>query len=253
MKALIVPLFILPFALSHDPCFALPIDQSYVTKIEKNSHEKPDLIDFHLKYPRVNNVSLKDSAKNFNMMVDDLVETQTGNFRALVTEAHTDTNMKQEPFNIPSSFNMGYEILLDTGKSEPLLSILFTIDTMITGSAHPNLTHRVINYDFKKGEVIAIAELFKSKPDFIPTLNRYLSAKLMPIMHKTEKEMVENNEINYSQWNITEDGILVTLDEFPHVYGLQQVLVPYATIKSLLNPHSPIARCLGSDMKLKCE
>ena len=27
--------------------------------------------------------------------------------------------------------------------------LLFTIDTMISGSAHPNVTHRVINYDFK--------------------------------------------------------------------------------------------------------
>ena len=51
-------------------------------------------------------------------------------------------------------------------------------------------------------------------------------------------------EENYRSWNITPKGLQITFDDYqvtPHAAGPQQVLVPYATLKALIDPAGPLA------------
>ncbi len=215
-------------------------------KTEPDNH-----IDFNLQYPYFQHGDLSTEEKQFNLIVDDILDTETGNFRSLTYSIDRQA-LPPSLAKLNSSFTLTYHVLLTTQGEKPIVSILFDVDTFLVGGAHPNVTHRVINFNFKNGEAIAIAELFKKGYDFTKPLNRYIAAKLSPKTHTTEKQMVDNNEINYAQWNITQKGLLVTMDEFPHVYGLMQVLVPYQEMKSYLNLQGPLGLCLDHSTNLEC-
>ncbi len=222
-----------------------------IPTISSHKTEADNRIDFSLQYPYFQHANLSSQEKQFNLTVDDIIDTETGNFRSL-TYSVDRQSLPPSLAKVNSSFTLTYQVLLTTRGDEPIVSILFDVDTFLVGSAHPNLTHRVINFNFKSGEAIAIAELFKSGYDFTKPLNRYIAARLSPKTHSTEKQMVANNEINYSQWNITQKGLLITMDEFPHVYGLMQVLIPYQEMRSYLNLKGPLALCLDNANPLEC-
>ena len=205
---------------------------------QQQEEDKQSRITIDVQYPYLDVSAAGKPAQNFNDIIDDIIETETGQFRATVDEVHRDDNLENLPNHGYSDIKIRYKILLLTKGSAPLISILFTIDTYISGAAHPNLTHRTLNYDFASGDAIAIAMLFKNKPDFVPVLNKYCAQQLTKLTKKSEREMVADNEINYSQWNLTSKGILVTFDEFPHVYGLVQVLIPYAAMDKVLSSPS---------------
>jgi hypothetical protein len=53
---------------------------------------------------------------------------------------------------------------------------------------------------------------------------------------------------NFRNWNLEEDGILITFEEYqvaPYVYGAQEVEIPYSVLKSYLSANAPI----GTDVK----
>lgn len=179
-----------------------------------------------------------ESHQSFNDIISDIVDTELGQFSALVDEIHGTGNLKHLndlPNDGFSRIDISYETFSVTTGKQPIISILFTIDSFISGGAHPNATHRTLNYNFATGDAIAIADLFKSDVNFIRILNKYCAKHLTKLTGKSEKELVDDNELNYSQWNITPKGILVTFDELPHVYGLQQVLIPYEAIRNIMS------------------
>jgi len=50
---------------------------------------------------------------------------------------------------------------------------------------------------------------------------------------------------NYNSWTITKRGIGINFDSYqvgPYAAGPQFVLVPYSTLKDLINPEGPIAQ-----------
>lgn len=216
-------------------CLALTAGKFELESFHKVETSQQDFIDWDISYPAFKASTTDKTEQTFNTTVTDIVDTVKSTFLADVYAVDR-KELPKELANNNNSLKMTYETTLISKQAEPIVSILFTIDTYVVGAAHPNSTHRTLNFDFKTGEPIAIAELFKKNVDFVKPLNRYIAKALQPTMQKSEKEMVADNEINYAEWNLTKDGLLVTMDEFPHVYGLVQVLVPFSYLKDYLSP-----------------
>jgi len=228
----------------HQP---MMIDHTTFTPQFRQEEVKKDHITIKAQYPLFTGTNLSSKAQRFNDIIQDIIETEIGQFSSLVWELNADREKNPGPQPPSGSdITIQYQILMTTAGDHPLLSILFTVDTFVSGAAHPNLTHRTINFDFHTGDAIAIADLFKPGVNFIPTLNNYCAKKLTIVTGRTRKEMEESNELNYAQWNITPTGLLIHFDEFAHVFGPQSVLIPYSDIKNVLNPNSPIKPCFDN-------
>lgn len=226
---------------------AITIDNMRLIQKQEHLVDSSARITLDAQYPELDQTTSKP-VQRFNDLISDIMDTETGQFAAVVDEIHGTGNLDKLdslPNKGYSDLKISYDIVLLTTGRHPLISILFTIDSYVSGAAHPNTTHRTLNYDFATGDGIAIAELFKPNSNFVAVLNKYCAQQLTKVTNKSEKEMVDDNEINYSQWNITAKGILVTFDEFPHVYGLQQVLIPFHALGSVLNSNSIVNR-IGS-------
>jgi hypothetical protein len=224
---------------------AKTIGNMQLVKKHQQSDDKVSRVTFDSEYPYLTILSPEKPVQRFNDLISDIIDTETGQFRAMVDEIHTDDtpeSLEQLPNHGYSDIKIRYDIVLLTAGNRPIISILFTIDSYVAGAAHPNSTHRTLNYDFSTGDGIAIADLFKPKPDFIPVLNKYSAQSLTKLTGKSEKQLVADNEINYAQWNLTSKGLLVTFDELPHVYGLQQVLIPFEALNKVLQSNSIIQR-----------
>jgi hypothetical protein len=51
--------------------------------------------------------------------------------------------------------------------------------------------------------------------------------------------------MNYQSWSITRRGLGINFDSYqvgPYAAGPQFVLVPYSTLKDLINPEGPVAQ-----------
>lgn len=232
-------------------CLALQAGRFKLESFHKVETSAQDFIDWDISYPAFNPNTTVKIEQNFNAAITDIVDTEKSTFLSTVYAVDR-KDLPQEFAKNNNTLKMTYEVKLVSGQPEPLVSVLFTVDTYVVGAAHPNATHRTFNFNFKTGEPMAIAELFKKNADFVKPLNAYIAKQLRSTTHKSEKEMVADNEINYANWNITKDGLLVTMDEFPHVLGLVQVLVPYATLKKYLDLQGPLSICLTQSATPQC-
>ncbi len=234
--------------LSH----ALNIGNRSLETIHRVETSAQDNIDWDLSYPSFDAKSEDKIEKNFNAAVADIIDTEKSTFLSVVWSVDR-KDLPPELSKLSNTLKISYVVKLLTKQPEPILSILFTIDSYAVGAAHPLSVHRTLNFNFKSGEPIAIAELFKPDSNFMKPLDHYIAGQLQRTIDKSEKQLVDDNEINYSQWNLTKNGLLVTLEELPYVYGLVQVLVPYATFMDVVNPKGPLSSCLTSTKPPHCE
>lgn len=114
------------------------------------------------------------------------------------------------------------------------------------GAAHPGSYSITLNYDLGQGRELALADLFLPNTDYLGAISNYCIAELskQPFFEGPFTEGAQPKPENYSRWNITPDGLLITFDDYqvaPHAAGPQQVMVPYSQLKSLINPDGPIA------------
>lgn len=212
--------------------------------IQQKQHQivKDTKLTIDTQYPLFVSDKLSTITQHYNDVMNDIIETEVGQFRALVDE--TIQKMDTSIENRGSSIDIQYEIIMLTPEEKPLLSIRFTILKNLAGAAHPNITHRTLNFDFSRGDALGIAELFTPNVDFIPILNAYAAKQLTKVTGKTQKEMQDASELSYAQWNIAPTGLLISFDEFAQVYGPLEVLIPYSSLKKVLLPYSIVQQCI---------
>jgi Protein of unknown function (DUF3298)/Deacetylase PdaC len=149
-----------------------------------------------------------------------------------------------------SYLNVSYTVVL---AQDDLVSVKFDTGSYYQGAAHPNSSSDVLNYDLKNGKPLRLNDLFKPGAKFLPTIANYCIAELKKQM-KADDGTVDTETIqtgaapsgkNYQSWTITKTGLGITFDSYqvgPYAAGPQFVLVPYSTLKDLINPEGPIAQ-----------
>jgi hypothetical protein len=127
----------------------------------------------------------------------------------------------------------------------------FEISDYEQGAAHPNSYAEMLNYDLKNGKQLKLSDLFKPGAKYLQPIATYCVADLKK--QAKEKGLLDEeiekgaaaSPKNYQSWTITRSGLGIYFDPYqvgPYAAGPQSVLVPYSSLKDLINPEGPIAQ-----------
>jgi hypothetical protein len=208
--------------------------------VSKQYHEKNSKFKLEIQahFPILMGNQLSPAELHFNQLINQLVDKEVQSFKKDVIEFNKDAMSKTQS----STLNIQYDITAIKSPLQPLLSVKFTIETFLIGTAHPNVVRRTLNYDLSAMKEITLASLFKANANYSAVLNGYCSEWLAKKTGLSPEDVLTN--LNYASWNIQPKGLLFSFDDFPYALGPQQVLVPYGRLKNILRSDSPIQQCL---------
>jgi len=110
-----------------------------------------------------------------------------------------------------------------------------------------------VNYDLKTGKQLNLSDLFKPGSKFLQVIATYAIADLKKQSQEKGSELPDDliqsgagaSAKNYRSWKITRKGLGINFDPYqvgPYAAGAHYVLVPYATLKEVINPEGPIGQ-----------
>lgn len=199
-------------------------------------------------YPQIEGANLSPAAQQFNSAMSDVAKAAIQQFKRYVTIDQP--HMKTLPEELrKNSLDIDYDIDVVRIKENIIISVRLDIEGSQAGRAHPYHNHRVLNFDLSAGKVLELSDLFKPKAKYLNAMANYAKQKLDTklddksfIAEGTKPELK-----NFRNWNLENDGILITFDEYQvasYVYGAQEVEVPYDVLKTLVSPSAAIYPCV---------
>jgi hypothetical protein len=182
--------------------------------------------------------STDDRVTKFNNAMAELTQEEIARFKDNARMGYA------TPGSNGSFYEQKYTLLSAPGN---VLSLKFDIYSYIEGSAHPGNQTRVVNYDLESGTDLNLDQLFKPGSDYLQTIANYCIAQLKtrPIDFQANSAGANPTLQNYSNWNITPDGLLITFDEYQvaaYAAGAQLVTIPYSELQSILATDGPLAQ-----------
>jgi len=228
----------------HEEPIAFTGDTDLVMKQIKESNKKLNYeIDAH--YPQITGGSNPNFEK-FNQVVRASVTKRVAGFRK-----DLEPKEGEEPppeGSMGSNLGVSYQVML---AQDDLISVEFDIENYYQGAAHPNTFTEVVNYDLKNGKELKLADLFKPGAKYLQALANYCIADLKKQAKDkglTDEEIQNGaapNAKNYRSWTITRKGLGINFDAYqvgPYAAGPQFVLVPYSSLKDLINAEGPVGQ-----------
>jgi hypothetical protein len=178
-------------------------------------------------------------AEVFNAEMADFEETTLAGFRIDAAQAAPAPSA-----SVGSFLQSRYEMLYN---QNGLFSLRLWISIYMKGAAHPGTFSKTFNYDLQTGASISLNDLFQPDAQYLPVLAKFCQAEVLRRDSAFWPDGAGADPANYRSWNLTADGLMVTFDEYqvaPYAAGPQSVLVPYATLTSLLDTTGPLQRVL---------
>ena len=223
-------------------------DWKITTKqIKEENKQRRFTID--VEYPQIEG-SDNENVKQFNQQISSLVIKAVNEWKqgAGAQAGEEDTMPEAEDDAYDSGYNIEFA-------NDDIVSVIIDTSIYEHGAAHPNSASETFNYDLKSGKPIKLSDVFKPGAQYIKKLSEYCIADLKKQARQDnpEEPMLNDDEIetgaapeaeNYSRWNITKKGLLITFDAYqvgPYAAGPQMVLVPYSALKDTINPNGPAA------------
>jgi len=206
-------------------------------------------------YPQISGDPLSAAAQQFNQQILDKVNAQVTQFKTSV--AKDAEHMKTLPEEVQrNTFKLDYDLDVVHPDHLSFISVRLSTESMQAGRAHPFHSHDVLNYDLTHGKELVLKDLFKSHADYLQTIAKFSHQQLNQTLQERDQWMIAEgtkpNEKNYKNWNLEEDALLITFDEYqvaPYVYGAQEVEIPYSALEQLLAPKSAILSSIHKTAK----
>jgi hypothetical protein len=199
-------------------------------------------------YPQLTGSANPNSAK-FNEAVRSLVTKKVSEFKK---EMATPEQQEMSSESMGSDLNIGYTVVL---AQDDLISTKIDTGSYYRGAAHPNSYSEVLNYDLKNGQALKLNDLFKPGAKYLQAISSYSirdlkrQSKAKGADGMLDDSLIEGGAApaakNFHSWTITKKGLGINFDSYqvgPYAAGPQYVLVPYATIKDLINVDGPIGQ-----------
>lgn len=170
---------------------------------------------------------------NFNALLKQLAEKEINTFRdSILTIAPLD------PINAGSSFDLQYTLV---GQKQDYWGIKYDISLYFDGSAHPSHYSLTINYNLDQGREIPLDELFTPSSNYLQVISDFCKAELSARDIGFDGFAVGADPLpeNYTRWNISKEGLVITFDEYqvaPYAAGPQVVVIPASALQSIINP-----------------
>jgi uncharacterized protein DUF3298/peptidoglycan-N-acetylmuramic acid deacetylase PdaC-like protein len=227
----------------HEEPIAFTGDTDLVLKQIKESNKKLNYeIDAH--YPQI--TGSNPNFEKFNQVVRGSVTKKVAGFRK-----DLEPKEGEEPppeGSMGSNLGVSYQVML---AQDDLISVEFDIENYYQGAAHPNTFTEVVNYDLKNGKQLNLADLFKPGAKYLQAIANYCigdlkkQAKDKGLLDEEIQNGAAPNAKNYKSWTITRKGLGINFDAYqvgPYAAGPQYVLVPYSSLKDIVNPDGPVGQ-----------
>ncbi|HEU4871030.1 MAG TPA: DUF3298 and DUF4163 domain-containing protein [Pyrinomonadaceae bacterium] len=232
------------FSLHEEP-ISFTGDVDIVSKQIKESNKKL-MYEIAAQYPQLTGGNNPNFDK-FNQVARGSVTKEVADFKKEMAPQEGAEEPRPEG-SMGSNLSISYKIAL---AQDDLVSVEFEFGSYYQGAAHPNSYIEVLNYDLKNGKLLKLGDLFKPDAKFLQAIATYCIADLKKqgkdkglLDEEIEKGAAANSK-NYQSWSITRRGLGINFDSYqvgPYAAGPQFVLVPYSTLKDLINPEGPIAQ-----------
>ena len=229
----------------HEEPISFTGDVEITAKQIKESNKKL-MYEIAAEYPQITGGNNPNFEK-FNQVARGSVTKTVADFRKQMAPQEGEAEPRPEG-SMGSDLNVNYEIAL---AQDDLLSVEFNVGSYYQGAAHPNSYSEVLNYDLKNGKQLKLGDLFKPGAKYLQAIATYCIADLKKqgkdkgLMDQEIEKGAAASPKNYQSWTITKRGIGINFDSYqvgPYAAGPQFVLVPYSTLKDLINPDGPIAQ-----------
>ena len=232
------------FSLHEEPIiFSGDVD---ITSKQIKESNKKLMYEIAAQYPQLTGGNNPNFEK-FNQVARAAVTKEVTEFRKEMTPQQGEETPRPEG-SMGSSLTLSYDVAL---AQDDLISVQFEVGSYYQGAAHPNSYMEVLNYDLKNGKLLSLSDLFKPGTKFLQAIATYCIADLKKqgkdkglVDEEIEKGAAANAK-NYQSWSIMRRGLGINFDSYqvgPYAAGPQFVLVPYSTLKDLINPEGPIAQ-----------
>ena len=232
------------FSLHEEPIiFSGDVD---ITSKQIKESNKKLMYEIAAQYPQLTGGNNPNFEK-FNQVARAAVTKEVTEFRKEMTPQQGEETPRPEG-SMGSSLTLSYDVAL---AQDDLISVQFEVGSYYQGAAHPNSYMEVLNYDLKNGKLLSLSDLFKPGTKYLQAMATYCIADLKKqgkdkglVDEEIEKGAAANAK-NYQSWSIMRKGLGINFDSYqvgPYAAGPQFVLVPYSTLKDLINPEGPIAQ-----------
>lgn len=228
----------------HEEPIAFTGDVDLELKQIKESNKKL-MYDIDARYPQLTGGSNPNFEK-FNQVVRAPVLKEVAGFKKAM--APEEGEEPRPEGSMGSDLNVSYEVAL---AQDDLISVEFSIGSYYQGAAHPNTMSDVVNYDLKNGKPLKLADLFKPGAKYLQAIANYCIADLKKqakdkgLLDEEIQNGAAPNAKNYQSWTITKKGLGINFDAYqvgPYAAGPQYVLVPYSSLKDVINPEGPVGQ-----------
>ena len=228
----------------HEEPITFTGDVDLVAKQIKESNKKL-MYEIDARYPQLTGGSNPNFEK-FNQVVRAPVMKEVAGFKKAM--APDEAEEARPEGSMGSDLNVSYDVAL---AQDDLISVGFSIGSYYQGAAHPNTVSDVVNYDLKNGKPLKLADLFKPGAKYLQAIANYCIADLKKqgkdkgLLDEEIQNGAAPNAKNYQNWTITKKGLGINFDAYqvgPYAAGPQYVLVPYSSLKDLINPEGPVGQ-----------
>src|ERR1041384_2381707 len=229
----------------HEEPISFTGEVEIVGKQIKDSNKKL-MYEIAAQYPQIMGGNNPNFEK-FNQLARASVTKTVADFKKQMAREPGEDEPRPEG-SMGSDLTVAYDVAL---AQDDLVSVEFTVGSYYQGAAHPNSYSEVINYDLKNGKQLKLSDLFKPGAKYVQAIATYCIADLKKQGKDkglTDEEIEKGaaaSPKNYQSWTITKKGLGINFDSYhvgPYAAGPQYVIVPYATLKDLINPEGPIAQ-----------
>ncbi|HEX7771556.1 MAG TPA: DUF3298 domain-containing protein [Pyrinomonadaceae bacterium] len=229
----------------HEEPISFTGDVEIASKSIKESNKKL-MYEIEAQYPQLTG-GANPNFEKFNQAARASVTRKVAGFKKDMQPEGEEEEPRPEG-SMGSDLSVGYDVLL---AQDDLVSIKFDVSTYFQGAAHPNSYADVLNFDLKNGKQLKLNDLFKPGAKYLQAIATYCIADLKK--HAKDKGLLDEEiekgaaakSDNYESWTITKRGLGIHFDPYqvaPYAAGPQFVVVPYSTLKDLINPDGPLAQ-----------
>lgn len=212
----------------------------FVQKQELGIHEKKDGYEINVEYPQ-----FKDEGSGaVNEMLRVTYRAKVHDFVVGAQETFVEASKHEDMKNMASYYTSSFEEIAET---ERCAALLVSEEFYTLGAAHPLSGRETYIYDKKQKRLVTTSELFTASSSYLVTLSK-LSREAFIVDTKNTQGIdidtsLENHgfdavDSNFSRILPTREGLMIYFEVYqigPYTAGLQQVLVPYEKLASLLN------------------
>lgn len=138
-------------------------------------------------------------------------------------------------------------------KNSRFVSIFMGMEWYLRGSAHPSHSIDTYVYDYEQKRLVEVPQFFRGGSDYLKVLSTlskedlFLQSKQGDMGFMYDESMVTDGTApkpeNFSKILPTKDGLVIYFDEYqvaPYAAGPQQVVIPYAKLKDIINPQGVV-------------